>query len=364
MTQPSKSPPERASSSALSSKPEATASSGTMRDANTKPLSERLKLPDNCRDVTSEQSGTKFALIVPPFRQKLDIAKARKPISVRKKSSNRTKARTKLAGERTTKRATAKKSKSKVRRTDTIKRDKATTNAARKKTAKRTTAKKAKSKVQRADTKGRDRSANIEEPFFFEVDEGGTVRSSNFTEPKINGDIFDMISINRLTTPENIIEEVEFPYAAVVDHFRRLAQVEREELMRRIELKDYRDDKELSQMRCIAEALEDEDNGWKEWIKIEGNSGSPRFKKVIVDWLAAPVEWQEDMPYNATAVGDAKHFFEKEDIAILNKLDVWIVEGENFLSTYYAAELHKKVDEANAIAQKLGLSYRFREAKK
>jgi hypothetical protein len=107
-----------------------------------------------------------------------------------------------------------------------------------------------------------------------------------------------------------------------------------------------------------------QDNGWKEWIKIEGNSGAPRFKKVIVDWLAAPVEWQEDMPDNASAQGIAKRFFEHEDLATLDKLGVWIVEGEFPGSTYYAAELRNKVEEANEIAEKLGLLYRFRDAKK
>jgi hypothetical protein len=230
--------------------------------------------------------------------------------------------------------------------------------------AKRTTAKKARSKVQRADTKDPERSANIEEPFFFEVDEYGTISSSNFKEPKINSDIFDIISIDRLTTPKNIIEEVEFPYDALVEHFRWLARDEREELMRRIELKDYRDGKELKQMKRIVEALEDEDNGWKEWIKIEGNPGAPRFKKVIVDWLAAPVEWEEDMPDNASAQGMAQHCFEDEDPATLDKLGVWIVEGEYPGSTYCAAELRNKVEDANEVAQKLRLSYRFREVKK
>lgn len=102
-----------------------------------------------------------------------------------------------------------------------------------------------------------------------------------------------------------------------------------------------------------------------------GSSGSkskvmqerPQFKKVIVDWLAAPIEWQEDMPDNATAVGSAKRYFENEDLATLDKLGVWIIEGEFPGSTYYAAELRKKVEEANEIAQKLGLSYRFRGAR-
>jgi hypothetical protein len=135
-------------------------------------------------------------------------------------------------------------------------RSKATTNPARKKTAKRTPA-----KVR--NPKSGVRTQTLKKLVYFEVDEYGTITSPNFKEPKINSDIFDLISIDRLTTPKNIIEEVEFPYDAIVNHFRWLAQVEREELMRRIELKDYRDDKELSQMKRIAEALEEGDFGWK-----------------------------------------------------------------------------------------------------
>jgi hypothetical protein len=93
-------------------------------------------------------------------------------------------------------------------------------------------------------------------------------------------------------------------------HFRSLADDEHRNLIRRIELQDYRDDKELQRMKRLAKALEDQDDGWTEWIKIEGKEGVPRFKKLIVDWLAAPIEWQEDMPDNASAVGSSKWFFE------------------------------------------------------
>jgi hypothetical protein len=125
-------------------------------------------------------------------------------------------------------------------------------------------------------------------------------------------------------------------------------------------LKDYRDSEELKQIKRIVEALEDEDNGWKEWIKIENNAGAPRFKRIIVDWLAAPVnKWEKNMPDNASAQGIAKRFFEHEDVATLDKLGVWIIEGD-FPGS---AELRNKVEEANEVAKKLRLSYRFREAK-
>jgi hypothetical protein len=40
-----------------------TANSGMTRAKTTTPLFQRLKLPENCKDVTSEQLGTKFALV-------------------------------------------------------------------------------------------------------------------------------------------------------------------------------------------------------------------------------------------------------------------------------------------------------------
>jgi hypothetical protein len=196
--------------------------------------------------------------------------------------------------------------------------------------------------------------------YYFDVDEYGTITDSDFRKPAINSDIFDNVSIARLTTSKNIISEIEF-CNSLVEHFRWLARDERKKLTRRMELKDYRDDREHERMKRLAKQLEDEDWGWKEWIKTEGDEGSPRFKKMIVDWLGAPIKWTEDMPDNATAVGSAKRFFEYEDDATLDELDISIVEGDSPVSTYYAAELNKPVEEANKIAQKLGLSYRFRQ---
>ena len=120
----------------------------------------------------------------------------------------------------------------------------------------------------------------------------------------------------------------------------------------------------MSDRRLNSAAMENEDEGWKEWIKTEDDDGTPRFKKVIVDWLAAPIEWTEDMPDNATAQDSAKRFFEHENLATLDELGVSIVEGESPGGTYYAAELNKKIEEANEITQKLGLPYRFREKRK
>jgi hypothetical protein len=198
--------------------------------------------------------------------------------------------------------------------------------------------------------------------FFFEVNQYGTITESDFKDPETNREIFD-VSVDRLTTTDDIISEIEY-CSALVWHFRRLASDKQDDLIRRIEFKDYHDNKQLRDMRRLAKALEDEDDGWKRWIKIEGNDGVQQFKEKIVTWLAAPVEWEEDMPDNATAQGSAMSFFNNEDPATLDRLGVWIVEGDRPGSTYYAAELKTNVKEANEIAEKLGLSYRFRKKRK
>ena len=117
-------------------------------------------------------------------------------------------------------------------------------------------------------------------------------------------------------------------------------------------------------MQRLIEALNDDDDGWKEWIKIEGKRGLPEFKKKIEDWLAAPIEWEEDMPDTATARGSAKRYFERCNDAEREALGVSIGEFSNELArvTWTAAVLEKDIEEANEAAQKRGLHLRFRRA--
>jgi hypothetical protein len=116
-------------------------------------------------------------------------------------------------------------------------------------------------------------------------------------------------------------------------------------------------------MKRVVKVLEDEDWGWKKWIKIEGDEGVSRFKKEIVDWLYSPIEWGEDMLGRADARGSAKCLFEYQEDATLDALGVSILEfSPSQFSSWKAAVLEKNVEEANAIAQKLGLWYRFQPA--
>ena len=68
MTQQSTSRPGMERRSALASSQAVTGNSAMTRAVSTKPSPKKLQMPDNCRDVTLEKSGTMFALVGPPFR--------------------------------------------------------------------------------------------------------------------------------------------------------------------------------------------------------------------------------------------------------------------------------------------------------
>lgn len=113
----------------------------------------------------------------------------------------------------------------------------------------------------------------------------------------------------------------------------------------------------------MIQALEDDpDQGWIDWIVLEGKSGVARFKEEIDAWLEEPADYgqSEWFPLNHGPQGQAKYFFENLDQDTLDALGVVIIEGEHPGSTYYAAELRKDLEEANAVAQEWGLPFRFR----
>jgi hypothetical protein len=114
--------------------------------------------------------------------------------------------------------------------------------------------------------------------FYFDVDEHGTIRISDFKEPKINSEIFDDISINKLTTPANIIDEVEC-YDALVWHLRSLADHEQENLIHCIETQNYRDDKELQRSKRLAKRWRMEMTAGKNGSKPKATRERPDLRR-------------------------------------------------------------------------------------
>jgi hypothetical protein len=52
-------------------------------------------------------------------------------------------------------------------------------------------------------------------------------------------------------------------------------------------------------------------------------------------------------------------YFQSMDVGQRKSLGVRVVEGEHPGSTYYAAELHGDIDEANRTAEEAGIPVRF-----
>jgi hypothetical protein len=113
---------------------------------------------------------------------------------------------------------------------------------------------------------------------------------------------------------------------------------------------------------ALLTALQDDDFGWKEWIRLEGEDGLNWFRSYIDEkWLHQKVNWGyvDYFPKHYSGVAVAKQYFEGLDDKTLDALGVEIIEGEHPGSSYYAAELRQDIDYANQVARDMELEFRF-----
>jgi hypothetical protein len=228
-------------------------------------------------------------------------------------------------------------------------------------------------------------TALVRSPWEFEVDEYGTIVEPDVKAPSIRNDVYDL-DLNFIQSPETLIDEVQ-SHQELRGHFAGLASNYRDDLVGAIEEHEWAaltlsgtgDDAPSAEERAYAESLlittgriqtlqklakslEDEDEGWADWITAEGQAGLPQFLKILQGWLAEPVDWSqmEFWPDGWSSQGKALAFFEQLDGELLDALGVQIIMGEHPGSSYYAAELRAPVDQANDEAQRLKLPFRFR----
>ena len=181
----------------------------------------------------------------------------------------------------------------------------------------------------------------------FHVSDSGTITDPEVETPQINADLFEL---DDYSTVESLISTIE-NCQPLLNSIQSLAWDKRLEF-------SEDDDSELKTV------LEDEDFGWKEWIRLEGKTGLDWFVTYIDEtWLPKELNWHDVdyFPNHYSGVAVAKQFFEELDGDTLDALGVDIIEGEHPGSTYYAAELRQDVDYANQVARKMGLHFRFRE---
>ena len=181
----------------------------------------------------------------------------------------------------------------------------------------------------------------------FEVTESGTISDPTVVQPKINADLFELDDHD---TVESLILTIQCCQPL-------LFAIQELAWEKKVELSEEGTASEL------LTALKDEDFGWKEWIRLEGDNGLNWFRTYIDEtWLQQKVNWGyvDYFPKNYSGVAVAKLYFEGLDDKTLDALGVEIIEGEHPGSSYYAAELRQDVDYANQVAREMGLEFRFR----
>jgi hypothetical protein len=200
----------------------------------------------------------------------------------------------------------------------------------------------------------------LKTPWYFDVTESGTIVDGSVSEPTIRSEVFDVGTSDRCTV-DSLISDIEDCYP-LTSHFPQLALNELSDAQTTLEDDDFEAIERARLMKLVA-ALEGEDEGWAEWIRLEGVAGLPRLKDEAQTWLESDIEWgdYEWFPKYSGAQGHAMEFFESLPFETLKAIGVVIVEGDHPGSTYYAAELRGSIEQANVKVAELELPFRFKK---
>lgn len=201
-------------------------------------------------------------------------------------------------------------------------------------------------------------------PWFFDVNEHGTLVDAGTPEPQVWADVFD-ITVSETNDIKSLIREIQAcpPLSSYMD---RALNDEIESLEDALDGDVRESSKEQKALKKKIKALkyfrDEYEESWQDWLELEGKKGIAKFNELIEDWLANPIDWMQSdhFPVRSGPQGVALGFFEDQEYALLDALGVVIVDGEHPGSSYYAAELRNDIDAANTAAAKLGLPFRFK----
>ena len=198
---------------------------------------------------------------------------------------------------------------------------------------------------------------------FYEVAGHGTLSDPGVAGPKVRADVFERLSLGIIRTTDELISEVD-DCVPLASHFSILAEAHLASIEEELEDEDSGlGSIARRRLAFLAAALRhDPDTGWRDWVAHEGDPGLVSFKERIEDWLAEDIDWDEAEWFDSGWSGQnaALGFFSGLSAAVRKLLGVVIIEGEHPGSSYYAAELRGEIGPANAVAQALGLAFRFR----
>lgn len=200
--------------------------------------------------------------------------------------------------------------------------------------------------------------------FYYEIINSCTISVPDVPAPKINADVFSGVSTEFIRSLADVASEISDCYP-LANHFGRLANNEAEELQDQLDNGDSFTNKQKKATRRLIEELESDpadDAGWRAWIRTSDPDTLPTFIALINEWLESSIDWNHSDHFSKGWSGQdmAKNFFESEDREVLDALQIEIIEGDCPGSDYFAAELGLDITEANKIARRLKLDYRFK----
>ena len=216
-------------------------------------------------------------------------------------------------------------------------------------------------------TKSKDSGIIPPEPITeFEVSEYGTLRMSGFADAETRAQFYDYIadwwdeSPSDLAAAMDECEPLAWEVQSIYSNFRDQLQAEIEEA----EDKQEPDSKKIDALKARLAAMPEEpEDGAKDWLlKVDNGYFKSNIVERIRNWYAEPPNWgwEDDyLPVKATGQGAAFEYFQDMDQESLDLLGVEVIEGDVPGSSYFAAELHCDIEEANAAAEAAGLPERF-----
>ena len=194
---------------------------------------------------------------------------------------------------------------------------------------------------------------------FYEVNEYGTLVDPSVPEPTIRRDVFD-IWTKGIKTTNDLISAIQ-DCTPLEGYFQQLGQDRKYEVEEQL---DVARGSKKQHLEALFDALDDEDSGWIDWLKLDGQKSIRKHINVIEEWLNEAIDWSESEWFSSSNSGQeqAKLFFHYLDQNVLDELGIVIVEGCHPGSSYYAAELRNDIENANITSRKLGLKFRFKTA--
>lgn len=204
---------------------------------------------------------------------------------------------------------------------------------------------------------------------WFEVFDGCTLRMADHIEPQTRAEFYDHVSCFWSSSPEALAEAMGECQPLAWEVY-QIYSDDRNELLAEMQATRVKgNENDCSQLTMEARLLampEEPEEGVVDWLmSLTNKAFEDRVVPQINMWFKALPEWnfeRDHLPMERTAQGAALQFIFDLSEDALERLGIVVVDGEHPGSSYFAAELRGDIDEANCVAESVGIPVRFRAA--